>query len=377
MDRIEKEHTMQKYYVQLHAENYFKNVSNNPDSPLNVHDKFLYGLDREQFTAGFADLLSLMRQLYSDIACDPASFGMILKELVDVNDKSTDYTGSHASLLRVPNLLLALGVKSQLQADMSLAIDGGALADYAKQLKVTALPLLLTKLKEYGFEISDFGKTPKTGDVISLSYTHNRCLIVALKAMAEAHFELRNSNLKISNNDYFYMMHSGLLENEIVKEPKLTSDFLYNLLNPIKREYAKTLHESVADITKQNIRKDLLRNNWACTYTGKKSKKVLMSLFVEQSRLSVKLNLQHINMYIPLIKKLPEKMLDVILNKGWACGRENCNPRCSGGFAFEIDDKAYDKCHCGSFVFHELTDEDIAYCQQLVRQELKAYTPSN
>ena len=359
---------MKKYYVQHIAEIYQKNVCNTP--PTKVHDRFLYGLDMEQFTNGFTALAALMRQLFSEIARDPASFGMTLKEITDTNAKTSYYTGSGASLLRVPNLLYILGAKSELQADMSLVIDGGVLADTAKQLKITGLPLLLSKLRECGFDVSDFGKAPKAADRISVSYIDNRYLTVALKAMAEALYELSKGDLRNSNNDYFYMMHGGLLENETVKEPKLTVDFIYHVLDPIRRSHAEALHKTVENATKQNIRKSLMRNNWTNTYTNTKNKKVLMSLLIEQDELSVKLNLQNITMYAPLIKELPEKMQNVIFNGGWDCGRDNCNPRCSGGFAFEIDGKAYDKCHCGSFVFNRLTDEDVAYCQKLLEQEL-------
>jgi len=357
-----------RYYVQAIAENYLKNVIADPVS-INVHNKFLHGLSTDEFLEGFKSLLSLMRQLYGDIAENPADFGMILKDVVDIDAKNADYTNSNASLIRVPNLLLLLGARANLGSDMTLTIDGGVLIQEAKKLKITGLPLLLAKLMEYGFEINDFDKSPVAGEMLSVSYIDNRNLTATLKSMAVALSEMNKGDLKSPKKDYFYMMHNGLLENEAVKEPKPTFDVIYNVLDPVQRGYADDLHEIVADYSKQNIRMGgLMRNDWSCAYTGKKNKKVLMSFQVHQDNFSVKLNLNNINQYIYLVAEMSDKIKNVVRNGGYECG--SCNPRCSGGFKFEMDGEAYNKCHCGSFVFSGLTEEDIAYCKNLLKEEI-------
>jgi hypothetical protein len=111
-----------------------------------------------------------------------------------------------------------------------------------------------------------------------------------------------------------------------------------------------------------------MRNEWTSTYTTKKSKKVLMSLQVSQDKLSVKLNLSNLNQYISILKDMPKNISDAITDGGWECG--GCNPRCSGGFAFEFNGNSYNKCHCGSFVFSTLAVEDIVYYESLINMEL-------
>ena len=119
----------------------------------------------------------------------------------------------------MPNLLLILDACSNLESDMTLSIDGGVLLTEAKSLKVTGLPFLLVKLREYGFKISDFGKAPKAGNAISVSFIDNRYLTAALKSICEAILEMNKGTLKNpKNNDYFYMLHYGLLENEFEKD---------------------------------------------------------------------------------------------------------------------------------------------------------------
>ena len=356
-----------QFYINVIAENYLKNVIDDPDS-MKVHDRFLHGLDQKQFKEGFLTLLSLVRNIYSDVAHDPSSFGMLLKDNIDINAKNTDYTNSNASFLRVPNLLFVLGARAELQPDMALTVNGGVLSSSAKELKITGLPFLLSKLREYGFDIKGMENTIKKDDVISFSYGNNIALTAVLKAMADAVLELNNGDIKKQRN-YFYMMHNGILEGEKVKEPKLTVKSIYHALDSLRSESAAALHESVADVTKQAVRMGgFMRNDWSCVYTNIKNKKVLMSLQVNQEKLSAKLNLQHISQYMPLVIEQPNKIQETIRSNGWDCG--HCNPGCSGGFSFEMDGKAYNKCRCGSFVFEDITMEDVQSCRKLLSQEL-------
>jgi len=312
-------------------------------------------------------LLATLRNLYSDIADNPADFGMMLKEAEDVNVKTPAYTNSNASFLRVPNLLFVLGLSSVVESVGTLTTDCNVLLANAKALKIAGLPTLLDKLRDYGFYISDFGKSPKAGEMLSISFPDNRYLTAVLKSMAEALSELTGGDLRNPKNDYFYMMLPAIIENETVKEPKLTIDTLYNALDEAQRDLAAGLHKIVENDTKYSIRKgQLMRNEWTSTYTTKKSKKVLMSLQVSQDKLSVKLNLNHINQYISIIRDMSGKISKAITDGGWECG--GCNPRCSGGFAFEIDGNSYNKCHCGSFVFSVLSVEEVIFRGHLFKK---------
>ena len=357
-----------KYYVEIIAANYLKNVVPDPVT-LEVHDKFLHGLTRDEFAEGFKALLSLVRKLYGDIADDPAGFGMPLKEIVDIYAKTPDYTNSNAGFIRAPHLLLIIGAISELCSDGTLTVDGGALTANAKILKITGLTALLAKLRDYGFDISDFGKALKAGELLSFVYVDNRYLTTALKSMADALLELTEGDLRNPKNNYFYMMNPALLASETVKEPKMTIDSVYHAISPVERDYAARLHNLADSVAKYKVRiGGFMRNDWSCVYTSKKSKKVLMSLQVEQN-LSVKLNLQNIGRYISMVSDMPERIQGVFRSSGWDCAK--CNPRCAGGFKYELDGKAYDKCHCGVFVFNKLTGDDVEYCEKLLREEIE------
>jgi len=356
-----------QYYIQVIAENYLKNVMDFP-LRLRTHAKFLYGTEPEVFEEGFTALLSVMRNLYRAVEQKPAEFGMMLKENLEYDSKSPAYTGSNNSFLRVPHLLLLFGALGTLQPDLSLALDGEALLTDAKTLKITGLPLLLNKLQEYGFVISGYVKTVKPGDTVTVAFPDTRALTVALKAMADALLELNGGDLKKSKN-YFYMMHAGILENEKVKAPKLTVKEIYHALDPEKRPLAAALHDCVQQDTKLSIRMGgFMRNDWSCIFTGKKSKRVLMTLHINQEVLSAKLNLQNIGTYIPIVKNQSERIQQAVLTSGWDCGR--CNSGCSGPYSFEMDGTSYNKCRCGSFFFENISSEDVPGFQELITEEL-------
>lgn len=358
---------VRKYYVQVIADNYLKNVIDVPES-IKVHERFLHNLDNEDFKEGFLALLSLTKALYSDIANEPEAFGMPLKENIEYNAKNADYTNSNAGFIRVPNLLLAIGVVGSLNADGSLIINGKELLVTAKELKVTSLPFLLNRFKDYGLETDFNGKTVKEGDLFTVTYPDSRGLTTVLKAMATAQVELNKGKLRMPCH-YFYMMHNGILENDKVKEPKLTIDTVLHTLNPDIKKGAALLHDFIIQTSKQAVRMVFFaRNDWSCVYTGIKSKKVIMSFSTEQDKLSVKLNLHNIGKYIGIVANYPENIRESIRYGGWSCGR--CNEKCGGGIAFSMDGEQYNKCRCGSFVFNDISADSIPYFKELLEQEL-------
>lgn len=357
------------YYVQQIAGNYLKNVVNNEETMLKVNPSYFQGLEPEAFTDGFRALSALTRSLYAQIADDPTAFGMLLKENAEDNPKNADYTNSNASFIRVPNTLLLLGYVGELTGDRALTCGGEKLSAAAKALKITGLPFLLMKLSDFGFTWEGLGKTVKPSDRVTASYPDCPALTVALKAMAEAQMAVNGGKLNSSKN-FFYMMHAGLLSEEKPKAPKLTAGDVFRTLDASPREAAQKLDAFASREAKTTVRMGgFMRNDWSCVYTGSKSKKVLMTLQTEQDRLFVKLNLQHIGRYINQVNTYPAFITEPVRNGGWECGR--CHSSCAGGFAFELDGQAYNKCRCGSFVFESVTPDTIPFFLELLTMELR------
>ena len=357
------------YYVQVIAANYLKNIVDEP-TRMSVCKSFLGGLEEDEFQSGFYELLSTVRMIYTDIASNPKEFDMLLKQNIVPDAKNVDYTQSHASFLRVPNLLFLIGYHGELQSDMTVIIDGSKLLSGVKELKITKIQALLKKLTDYGFETEGISKTLQANDTISIAFPQNRFLMPALKSMAEAMAAINNNDMR-KVKSFFYMMDHRILENDKPKVPKLTVDYLYHALDEEKRKVAEIFNDFIVKYAKPTVRMGgFSRNDWSCVYNLNTSKKVILSLNIVQEGLSVKLNLAHINQYADSLAQYPEDIRAAIKTSGWECGR--CHDNCAGPFSFIYEDKAYNKCRCGSFVFDHISGDTVRCCIELLEKELQA-----
>jgi len=220
---------MCEYYVQVIAANYLKNLVDQP-ARINVCKSYLRGLEEDEFLSGFSELLSTVRMIYSDIISDPKDFDMLLKKNDVPDAKNTGYTQSHASFLRVPNLLFLTGYTGELKPDLTVTVHGNMLLSGAKELKITKVQALLKKLADYGFEADGMSKNLHPDDIISVGFPHNRFLMPALKSMSEAMAAI-NKNDPRKAKDLFYMMNYRILEYDKLKAPKLTVDYIYHALD--------------------------------------------------------------------------------------------------------------------------------------------------
>jgi len=351
------------------AANYLKNLVDQPER-INVCKSYLRGLEENEFHSGFCELLSTVRMIYSDIVSDPKDFDMLLKRNSVPDAKNTDYTQSHASFLRVPNLLFLIGYLGELQLDLTVTVHGKLLLSGAKELKITKVQSLLKKLMDYGFEADGISKTLHPDDVISIGFPQNRFLMPALKSMSEAMAAINKNDLRKAK-DLFYMMNYLILENDKPKAPKLTVDYIYHALDEDKKKIAKTSNDFIVKYARPTVRMGgFSRNDWSCVYNLNTSKKVIMSLNIVQENLSVKLNLANINRYADSLNQYPEKIREAIKASGWECGR--CRGNCAGPFSFDLEGRTYNKCRCGSFVFDNINENMVRYCIELLEKEIQA-----
>lgn len=357
---------MYQYYVQVIAGNYLKNLVDQPHQ-MQVHKAFLHA-DADDLMKGFSGLHETVRQIYSDVIDHPKEFDMLLKENEITDAKNADYTNSHASFIRLPNVLFLLGYKGEFQPDMTLRISGGDIISTAKDLKITKTEFFINKLAAYGFEISGMSKKISANDEISVSFPENRFVIAALKAMADAMGAIIKGELRKAKA-LFYMMDYRIMENGTPKEPKMMIDAVYHALDEDMRKHAQYINDFIVKYAKPAVRMGgIMRNDWSCVYTLMNNKKVILTINVVQDNLSVKLNLANINKYTDILDQYPEDLKEAIRTGGWECGR--CHDSCAGGFAFAFEGKAYNKCRCGSFVFNRIDEATKKLYIQLLDQEI-------
>jgi len=361
-----------KYYVQQIASYYLRNLVPEPEAgSVTVDRDFLQGFDIEEFRDGYLTLLRLVRSMYTDVMNEPGAFGMPLMEAVEENSKSTNYTKSHDGFKRIPHILLILGVAGKITANMTLTVSGGDLITVAKSVKLVKMPEMLNKLKDYGFEITGFTKQVKEGDALTVSYPDCRAVLPVLKSMADAQSIIAKGDIR-RNNAYFYMMMPDILKSSKVKEPVLTFGDMYRALNDNNREIAVIFNECIGNKAKVKFRTiDFMRNRWHGVYTGIKSKQVLCTIKNEHDDLSVKMNLEHIGTYMDTVMALPEGLQKEIRENAWNCNQSQCNPKCAGGFKFEMDGEKYSKCRGGAFTFTNIAPDDAEHLKLLLEHEMK------
>jgi len=359
-----------KYYVQKIAENYLKNLITEP-TDLFVDKSFLHGLDIGEFKEGYSALLKLMRSLYTDIKNDPGAFGMHLVEAVEENPKNNDYLKSHDSFKRYPHILLVLGATGTLTSGMALACNGKELNAVVKSVKLVKMSEVLNKIIDYGFEIEGFNKSIKETDELIITYPDCRTLLPVLKSMADAQSVIGKGDLR-RNNAYFYMMKPDILASSKVKEPVLTFSDMYRALNDHNRKIADLFNECIGNKAKAKFRTlDFMRNRWHGVYTGIKTKQVLCTLKNEQNEMSVKINLEHLNDYIDVLLNSPENIQKELCENAWDCNQSICNPKCAGGFKYELNGTKYNKCRGGAFTFTNISIDDSVHLIKLLQQEMK------
>jgi len=350
------------YYIQKIAENYIRNLTDEPEQMI-VHESYLQGLSNDEFKGGFLALQRLVRSLYIDIKNNPLDFGVPAIEIDEGNPKSKlDFTKSNTGFMRVPNLLYALGLTGRLSDDMNLSVNNEALFAAAKALKITKVKDLIEKVKDYGFEILGTNE-------LTISYPDCRALTAGLKSMAEARAKCRPQDV-----EYFCLVMPQLLEKETIKKISFGFDALHKSLNETNKPIAQTLHGFALTGAKANINSILCgvrSNSWSCVYTGKKSKRVLMTISTRQESLNIKLNLENMNSYMDEVMEMPEDFREKIRTNGWGCSKETCNPRCAGGFVFEMGNVVYSKCRGGAFFFGNISANDVNNLKTLLECEMR------
>lgn len=358
-----------RYYVQDIAVNYQRNLSAEPPV-YTIHPANLQGIGEAEMKSGYRALLGLFGQLYHDIEADPAAFSMLLRESVGPDAKDSAYTLSNQSLARVPNLLFALGAWGQLTQDGRLVINGDALGEAIKTLKITKAAALAEQISQYGVEITGMGKTLGSADFVVLHCPDGRFAPAALKALATAMLALNKGNPK-RGKDLFCMLHPGLLEAAPGKNPSLSLEDMCRTISPERAEIARRFDRFVAPYTKRKVTMSgIMRNDWGCVYTLTSNKRIILTLNVNQQALHVKMNLANIQAYVGKLDECAQPLRDAMLFTAWDCG--NCNPGCAGGFRFTYQDKAYNKCRGGAFQVPNIRMDQVEDCLDFLEREAEA-----
>ena len=318
-----------------------------------INANYLNGLDESEFRSGLDALSQTFEAIYTGMAGNPKAWAM--KDADDVKGFAKNM-----------NFLLMSAHVGAIKSGM-LEIDGAAFASALKAAKVTKPEIYFDIFESAGFAAFGLNKKIESSEVITVDFPDNPYLLTAMKALADAVCTFSDANPN-RGNGYFEMVDSRVFEKFPAVEPKDTMEYVLTKLHPDSREVAAMLYDYIKPLAKCQI-KGGVGWYWTPTFTLKSTKKVIMSLKLDLVSHDVKLNLANIGKYTDVLADFPAKLIAEIKENGWGCG--NCNSKCEGGFAFELDGVAYKKCRCGSFSFALPTRDDARLLVDLLKKEVE------
>jgi len=151
----------------------------------------------EAFRKRFSQLRDLIKEMYLDMAKQPEAYGLILTDydIQSADKKSKEYAlimKSKNSVNRLPDTLFRLSQNGEVN-NHQLIVSLLAFKESLKQTAayglsaVTKYELILSRLVDFGFSISDFGGKPfaKTVDSFTVEYPDEPELIDTLKTFCD------------------------------------------------------------------------------------------------------------------------------------------------------------------------------------------------
>lgn len=114
------------------------------------------------------------------------------------------------------------------------------------------------------------------------------------------------------------------------------------------------------------------KSGYLVSYTSSLTKRVIATFVFRKSGIKLRIYPDHIQEYQIILNEFPDKMKKDI-KKASICKRlldpNDCNPKCSKGYCFEMDQENYQKCRYMAFML-TLNNENNNYIMGLIEKEL-------
>lgn len=190
--------TAYQYHSQHQAEAFARQIIPVPEAyPL------LPGLP-DDFSKQFSALCELAKEVYRDMAREPAAYGLMLLDI-----QSGDHNAardSYRTIHRFADTLLALSTCGEMK-DHALSVD-------AKKFRAAIKPvpkygLVLAKLSDFGFVFSDFNGAviDKRADTFTFEYPDHPDMIGTIKTYCDCWEALKGDRRKVKLNPNEFHHH--------------------------------------------------------------------------------------------------------------------------------------------------------------------------
>ena len=323
---------------------------------MTVHENYLYELTQKEFVSGMSELVNIFKGLYTGMLSEPQLYMM---------KNGEDTHGLEKNM----NFLLQLAQRGSLNNHF-LEANGPILASALKKAKVTKPMMYFQVLELLGFTVTGLEKKMEISEKITIEYPDNHDLLPVLKSMADAIGMFTKNKPHKQSSVYFELLDHRVLNHYPATEPVTTMEYLMSKLNSESREVVEMFYGVIEPLTKCNI-KGSFGHYWTPTFTLRSPKRVMMSLKLTLDNHDVKLNLANLGKYTEILADFPTEIINEIIDNGWGCEGDGCNPKCAGAFTFDLNGKSYKKCRGGSFVFYAPDKNKAALLIRLLEREIE------
>lgn len=332
------------YYTQRLAQYYLRTVADIPDDII-IPDEYRRGLTNTEFLGALEQYRDIRCMLLSDIAENPATFGMVCLETEPPHSAvSKNEAKSIKSFMRIREVLTIIAKKS---VDESL---------YSKEdfKGIVRYMEILDQLSNYGFEMELRDST-----YFRITYPDNPNILTVMNALAAV-----GDNL-ISGDPRIFISNG-----KISYEPE-------DVVRLIPEKHIQNLVYSIINLFRENGYFFDVKYEYnpakIWIYKDKAAKPSVIMNFERDDHMDIHLRMSHIAQYQDILHTLSPGILRQTLS-----GREciHCGYCREIGPSFSYDGVDYLKCSviCAGFKYntHWIAPEDTASLITLIKEELKA-----
>lgn len=146
-------------------------------------------------------------------------------------------------------------------------------------------------------------------------------------------------------------------------------------LETVDNRYRSFVIEINNLLTENNCKCDIksAKSGFTVSFVLNSNHRTLANFVMRKAGVKLRIYPEHIGLYADYLNTLPDKMKKEI-KKASVCKRlvdpNDCNPRCSRGYDFFIDNEHYQKCRYMAFM-PTVNDENNPYIKAFLEKELR------
>jgi len=352
------------YHVQHEVISYYKHIPNVPDD-VAIDKKLLFGVTESQFVENMCYFTEIMKSIYKDMEVRPNEYGLLIVDINQVNENKADGNlakASWRSVKRLGDVIAVIGKLGEIDGD-KLRMSVLTFKDSLK--KLDKLNLILNKLIDFGFSITDYnGKGFNKGiETFYISYPKKPLLMRIVKAYAISE-PFHNDD----PHEFYYFDYKRVADRE-----KLSSHCVsHDLAGLLDEESGKLL----VDINKSFVDELGFLPHYkddSIEYYYKKKRVARFMIDFHNLDVVLILKLKDMDKYINQIETLPDN-LRKYFEKGNCryCGFQNSTAEhCKFRINWTLNSRKYNACNFTVFNFYNPKRSDAEYFIDLMKFEYK------